>query len=326
MSARIDAEAHAAVRLLRDAGADRYVHRRHELLALGITDALQTAMVRRSLLTRLRHGVYALTDVVLAANPVDRHLIDLAACVASAREPAWSFGPSAALVRQMPLPYSVPDTLFIVRSSGGDERALHRPSQHRLTIPEADVTTGPINGDDCSVIRGIPVVGPALAGVSAAASMTSSRWRTALLDAALWQGATAEEIAQVLDQWRHLGHREALLAALDRARPGAQTIFETFSRLSLIEQGIPEPVLQQPFYDEDGLIGYVDMWWPDWNVIGEADGAVKYQARADVVAEKRREDRLRRRGPSVVRWMFDEIEEHPEQVAARIRQARRRAA
>lgn len=326
MSARIDAEALAAVRLLRDARRDSFVHRRHELLDLGITDALQSAMVRRSLLTRLRHGIYTLTDVVLAATPVDRHLIDLAACLASAREPAWSFGPSAALVRRMPLPYSVPNTLCVVRSSGGDERALRRPSQHRLATPKADVTTGPVDERACSVVQGIPVVGPALAAVSAASSMTSSRWQTALLDAALWQGASAEDVAVTLDQWRHLGHREELLAALERARVGAQTVFETFSRLALMEQGIPEPVLQQPFYDEDGLIGYVDMWWPDWNVIGEADGAVKYQARADVVTEKRREDRLRRRGPSIVRWMFDEIEEHPELVAARIRQSRRWAA
>ncbi len=326
MSARIDAEAHAAVRLLRDVAADRLVHRRHELLTLGITDALQSAMVRRNLLTRLRHGIYALTETVLTATPGDRHLIDLAACVASAREPAWAFGPSAALVRQMPLPYGVPDSLFVVRSSGGDERALRRPSRHRLTIPEADVTTGPVNDGDCSVVRGVPVVGPALAGVSAAATMTSARWRTALLDAALWQGATPGDVAETLDLWRHLGHRDDLLAALERARPGAQTVFETFSRLALIEQGIPEPILQQPFYDEEGLIGYVDMWWPDWNIIGEADGAVKYQARADIVAEKRREDRLRRRGPSIVRWMFDEIEEHPDLVAARIRQARQQAA
>lgn len=326
MSSRVDADTHAAVRLLRDLAHERLVHSRQELLSLDISDALQTAMVQRRLLTRLRHGIYALTDLVVTATAADRHLIDLAACVASAREPAWAFAASGALLRGMPLPFGAPDSLSVVRSSGGDERALRRPSRHRLTIPAAEITTGPVGTDTCSVIRGIPVVGPALAGVSAAATMTSSRWRTALFDAALWQGATSEEVADVLDQWRHLGHREELLGALERARPGAQTVFETFSRLSLIEQGIPEPVLQQPFYDEDGLIGYVDMWWPDWNVIGEADGAVKYRTRGDVVAEKRREDRLRRRGPAVVRWMVDEIEEHPELVAARIRQARRWAA
>ena len=43
--------------------------------------------------------------------------------------------------------------------------------------------------------------------------------------------------------------------------------------------------------DGEGLIGYVDMWWPELNVIGEADGAVKYESKADLLKEKRREDR-----------------------------------
>ena len=79
-------------------------------------------------------------------------------------------------------------------------------------------------------------------------------------------------------------------------------------------------------YDENGLIGYVDMWWPDLNVIGEADGLVKYTSRDDVVREKRREDRLRALGPAVVRWTFEDIESRPQSVVAAIRRVGRRAA
>ena len=56
----------------------------------------------------------------------------------------------------------------------------------------------------------------------------------------------------------------------------SQTILESLSRVRLCDAGLPEPRLQVPIYDEDGLIGYVDMLWEDLGVVGEADGALKY--------------------------------------------------
>ena len=62
------------------------------------------------------------------------------------------------------------------------------------------------------------------------------------------------------------------------------------------------------------------------NVIGEADGAIKYESKADLLKEKHREDRLRARGPAVVRWDLRSIQEAPQVVAERIRRASRWAA
>lgn len=311
---------------LLDRAEDRPVHRRSDLLAQGISDALHVAMVRRGDLVRLRHGIYAPREVVESANPVERHRIDVSAAILAAREPVWAFGPSAALISEMPLPFNVPERVGLGRVSGADERALRQPSRHRLVLPDAEVTTGPIDPTATVLLRGVPTVSPALAALSTAVTLTSSRWQTALLDAALWRGATTEQIARLLEEWRHLGHRAELLEALGRARPGAQTVLETFSRLRFVEGGLPEPILQHPFYDEEGLIGYVDMWWPTLNVIGEADGLVKYRTRSDVIAEKRREDRLRAKGPGLVRWTFEDVEEHPDRVIAAIRRASRVAA
>ena len=305
---------------------DSPVHRRRDLLAQGISDALHVAMVRRGDLVRLRHGIYAPREVVESASPAERHRIDVSAAILSAREPVWAFGPSAALLGEMPLPFAVPERVSLGRVSGADERTLRQPSRHRLALPDAHVTTGPIDPTETLLLRGVPTVQPALAALSTAVTLTSSRWQTALLDAALWRGATAEQISRLMEEWRHLGHRAELLTALARARPGAQTVLETFSRLRFVEGGLPEPILQHPFYDEQGLIGYVDMWWPTLNVIGEADGLVKYRTRNDVVAEKRREDRLRAKGPGLVRWTFEDIEEHPDRVIAAIRRASRIAA
>lgn len=323
MSLRLDAEVRRAVMLLSDQASERPVHRREELLCLGIPDSLQSAMLRRNALTRLRHGIYALTDIVERADSVERHELDLAAAVASAREPIWAFGLSAALLYGMPLPFAVPASLHLTRDSGRDERALVKPSRHRLTIPHARITTGRVDVDACRSIRSVPVVGPALAAVSSAVELQSHRWRVALMDAALWRGATTEELRDVIERWRHLGARADLLEAADDARAGAQTVLETFSRLALLEQGLPVPVLQHAFHDDRGLIGYVDLWWPTLKVVGEADGAIKYKERADLLKEKHREDRLRATGVGVVRWGSEEIEKDPARVAELVRSASR---
>ncbi len=57
-------------------------------------------------------------------------------------------------------------------------------------------------------------------------------------------------------------------------------------------------------------------------VILEFDGAVKYDSKQDLLAEKRREDDLRRRGWVIVRLMWDDLH-HPKRVRERIEAALR---
>ena len=63
-------------------------------------------------------------------------------------------------------------------------------------------------------------------------------------------------------------------------------------------------------------MGRCDFGWPDLGVLGEFDGKKKYgellrrpgQTAEDVlVDEKRREDRLRALGWTVVRWMWSDL-------------------
>jgi len=326
MSSSVNGRAADAAERLTSLSAVQPVFRRRDLLALGIDDVLQSAMFRRNLLIRLRHGVYAPSEVLAGASARDRHRIDVAAAAAAAEEPTWAVGLSAALVHGLPLPFAVPDVVSLVRQAGQDQRALRRPSRHSLHVPATSVTTCAFDPTDTMTVDGVPVVTPDVAAVTAAVALTA-RWQVGLFDSAMWSRRTSQErLAHLVDRWRHLGHREQLLDSVSRARPGAQTILETISRLALMEQGLPEPQLQVPFHDGAGLIGYVDMWWPELRVIGEADGAVKYGSGDDVFREKVREDRLRALGPMVVRWTWAEIRTSPDQVARRIRGAARRAA
>ncbi|MGN6325181.1 hypothetical protein [Pseudolysinimonas sp.] len=91
----------------------------------------------------------------------------------------------------------------------------------------------------------------------------------------------------------------------------AESVGESLSRLAIHRVGLAAPVLQARFDDDRGLVGFADFWWPDSGVIGEFDGLGKYRRdlagrgrppEEIVIAEKRREDRMRALGPRVVRW------------------------
>ena len=327
MSRLTDGLCRAALRLMIDSEPATPVWRRDDLLRAGVADAIQAAMLRRGLMVRLRHGIYVAAPVLAQADARARHRIDLAAAIAGCSEPAWAAGPSAALLRGLPMPSDVPTHLHLLRGGRQDLRSLTQPSKHRLTIPPTSTLSlldaAAQAGTD---VGGIPCVGYPAAAVTAA-SFVPRPWQVALFDSALWDGRTmVEELEAAIERWRHLGGSRDLHEALGLARPGAQTVLETLSRLALMAEGLPEPELQVEFRDDEGLIGRVDMWWPGLGVIGEADGLLKYGSGDDVVREKAREDRLRALGVMVVRWTWREIMASPDVVARRLRAAARLAA
>jgi hypothetical protein len=105
--------------------------------------------------------------------------------------------------------------------------------------------------------------------------------------------------------------RARVLRSLEFADPAAASPGESLSRVVMHQLGFPPPVLQHRFDDAAGLIGFTDFWWPEFGVIGEFDGAAKYlesrftggaTAARVLMAEKRRENRLRATGCGVTRW------------------------
>jgi hypothetical protein len=115
--------------------------------------------------------------------------------------------------------------------------------------------------------------------------------------------------------------RPRVLRALEFSDPLSGSPGESLSRVVLHQLGFPPPVLQQRFVDRAGLVGLVDFWWPDRAVIGEFDGAAKYleprfaggRTPSEVLlAEKRRENRLRALGPKIARWDWRAATHPPE--------------
>lgn len=104
-----------------------------------------------------------------------------------------------------------------------------------------------------------------------------------------------------------------LVAALADGR--AMSPGESFSRARMFQLDLPRPQLQVPLEDDDGWFGQGDFGWP--GVVGEFDGRRKYAVPedADVAAaeqalwaEKRREDRIRRRS-RLARWVWQDVVE-----------------
>ena len=105
----------------------------------------------------------------------------------------------------------------------------------------------------------------------------------------------------------------------EEADPLAESLGESVARSLMLRLGAPRPVLQATHRDAAGLIGRSDFWWPEYGILGEFDGRVKYRADnpsgrrpEDVLyLEKLREDRLRRIVHRVVRFGWNDLQEPP---------------
>jgi hypothetical protein len=86
------------------------------------------------------------------------------------------------------------------------------------------------------------------------------------------QRATTAQLAAAVDAGRREGI-ERLRAALPLVRTGAASRTETWTRLTLVDGGLPEPLLDYDVYDEvRRFIARVDMAYPQWKIVIEYEG------------------------------------------------------
>lgn len=104
------------------------------------------------------------------------------------------------------------------------------------------------------------------------------------------------------------GQRRAR-ATVGLADGRAESPLESVSRLRLLDAGLPVPELQVEFCDLNGeYITRSDFYWPEFGVVGEADGESKYDPDGRV---RRRQEQtqtlLERTGLEVVRWGWADL-------------------
>lgn len=149
-------------------------------------------------------------------------------------------------------------------------------------------------------------------------------------DAALNRGlvdphSLTRAVADVIGRRGAPGARRTVRFADGRS----ESVGESRSRVAIAAAGLPVPIPQWEVMDRDGqVLGRSDFGWPDHGVVGEFDGRVKYgrllrrgESAADAVSrEKLREDALRERVRTVVRWGWVDLDDF-RPTADRIRRA-----
>jgi len=125
------------------------------------------------------------------------------------------------------------------------------------------------------------------------------------------EGLTRQQLGAAAALQASTAKRRRMQEVLALANGASESVGESRSRALIHMLGLPAPVLQQVFQDQEGFIARTDFFWPEAKVIGEFDGDAKYLDEAllagrstqeAILAEKKREDRLRALGYKVVRW------------------------
>lgn len=286
-----------------DPSSLRVIVTRAEALAAGLTDDEVRQRVRGGSWVRLDTGVYlrsgkaALARGVLDDDHAAARLAHVQRCGAAVlrhRGCVIGFG-SAALVHGLPLVSGIPPLGQLIVPPGGwtGRRAGVRYRSARLA-----------DGD----------VHPTLPCTSAARTWADVAREHSLADAlacgdaalraGLLSPATAALQVAGMDGVRGCRQARAAVQHLDARRESA---LESFSWARMVEWRLPLPELQHEVWDPTGLVGRVDFWWEHRALVGEADGRGKYRTPDDLYAEKRREDRLRAQGLSVIRWDWSDL-------------------
>ncbi|MEP7020976.1 MAG: type IV toxin-antitoxin system AbiEi family antitoxin domain-containing protein [Pseudonocardiales bacterium] len=276
------------------------VFSRAEALSYGCTGSALDRAVRSGRVHRLRRGQFTVAE--RAEHP---RLVGVAAARACAGSVVSHR--SAALLHRLPvLNHPRRPELTVAPMQTGDVAGalLHRATLRHIDVSEVDgalVT---------SVSRTLVDIGrSASAGCAVVA-----------IDAALHRGAVdLGAIENVLCAcWNWPGIRRAV-RAVDRADASAESPLESISRLVIGWLGLPAPRLQAQLHDELGMfVGRADFYWPEYGVVGEADGLAKYDSRAVLLDEKRRQESLEALGLVVIRWDWSDVTRRPHLLRQRI--------
>jgi hypothetical protein len=137
--------------------------------------------------------------------------------------------------------------------------------------------------------------------------------------------ATVAQLMRVVSAGRRVGVG-ALREALPAVRAGASSRPETWTRLTLVDGGLPEPVLAVEVFDELGaFVARVDMAYPEFRVAVEYEGEHHRYDGAQWDRDIQRYERLAAAGWIVIRVTRTELFEHPASLVARVRAALARA-
>ncbi len=248
---------------------------------------------------RVRRGVYARSREI---DEYASHRRLISATLPLAGSDSVVSHLSAAVLHGLPLYRGLLDRVWVTRPGGGHGRHGSVLHLRRCRLDEDEVT----------VIDGIRVTSLARTA-SDLARLLPYEWGVIGCDAALNAGLSRDLLLNTVDHARGWPGARRAWSAASFADGRAASPAESVSRVQIRRLGFPAPKLQFQVHD-NGVVATTDFGWEDERLVGESDGAVKYgrllkpgQVAADVVmAEKRREERIRGAGFWFIRWGWAE--------------------
>jgi hypothetical protein len=260
---------------------------------------------RAGILVRIRRGVYVERVVWESLTLEGKYVCRVRALAGAAPDVVMSHH-AAAVLHGLPLASGMPARIHVTVDSEPDGRSHPERAMHYATLRPDEVTA----------VNDIRATVPARTVIDVA---RVERFGVALAvaDAAVRAGlASVEELWDA--QWSARARRqsrrvERVIAAVD---PRSESVGESLSRAAIIDLGFPAPELQVDLRGREGFLGRVDFWWPSHRVVGEFDGRGKYldgrirsapSADLEILAEKKREDAIRRYVRGFARWDWSDL-------------------
>lgn len=266
------------------------------------------AQNRSGSLHRIWPGVYRDAAAVptnlprAEAKALDYRLRVLAAA-RRMRDPVFTSWSAAALLG-LPIIGDWPDEVYVLsgRSTGSRRGAIVRVAT-RSEAPETLVEGVRVTSMEYTLIQVArhARLGAALVAADAALQDMPFSGRPSPL-------TTRAKLFAMHDRLWPYHRSRRVLAVLQRTTHLSGSPLETVSRLTMEELGFAAPLLQVCIQLEVCGDAYLDFYWED-DIGGESDGDSKYtavdnsaHARAKLLAEKAREDELRRHLSQLARW------------------------
>ncbi|MQA77558.1 MAG: hypothetical protein GEV10_03590 [Streptosporangiales bacterium] len=263
---------------------------------------------------RLRDGIYcprAALDTVSSERA--RHRLLVLAAQRCLRDESVASMWSAARLHGLPVPPTCDHEVELTRETS---RVRRYPGLH--------VRVAALPPDHLASLDGVIATSAARTVVDLARNLPLIDG-VVVADAALHQGLTTKvDLVSVVKTCRRWPGAAQARGVVEFADGGAESPLESRSRVRLVRDlGLPTPELNVVIPGRDGRpLARVDMYWPEYRTIGEADGAMKYGGGASTLfREKLREDDLRDLDYQFVRWTWWDMEGRAIQVVARIRRA-----
>lgn len=266
------------------------------LLALGYSLNAVTSMVRSGTLARMWHGQYAAGRHVASLGVGPRHA--LTARAVALRVPGHALSHQTALLLwQLPVLESDLDVVHVCGVDRGRPRRAPKLRVHPAVTAESVTERA-----------GLSLVRPEIA-VAQTAALIGPRAGLMAADAGLRKGLfTSELLHRAVSQLKRPGRAQRVVQL---ATGACESPGESWCRLVFADLGMEQPRAQVEIRDGQGrFVARVDFLFEASRVVVEFDGLVKYAAvdgRDQLVAEKRREDALRRLGYRVVRLTWADL-------------------